>query len=88
MKNKIENTPCLQKEIVKGETTEVMETVLFTNTIEKEIKAESPLKYGEYLSFIAHENMIKLFVTPSLIYGKATDIEKTLGLLVDAVMYN
>ena len=90
MKNKIENinTAILQKEIVKGETTEVMETVLFTDTVKKEIKSTSPLKYADYLSLIAIDNKIKLFVTPMFIFGKKEDIEKAQDKLIESVMYN
>ena len=90
MKNKIENLSEINsvKETAKGESIEVMETVLFTNIIKKKIKSESILKYSDYISFIALENKIKVTSTHLYIFGKSSEIEKAQDKLIESLMCN
>ncbi len=78
----------ITKEIAKGETVEVMETVLFTTTTKQRIISESFLKYPTLLSFIANEIKVKVLITPSMIFGNSKDIEKVQNRLIDSAIYN
>jgi hypothetical protein len=78
----------ITKEIAKGETTEVMETVLFTDVILKEVKSQHILKYSDCIPFIAYDNKIAVFVAPNKIEGTAENIEKVQDKIIKSIMYN
>ncbi len=89
MKNKIQKTnDRFLRETKDGETTDVMETVLFTDTIRKEIKGLSPMRYSDCIPLVAAENKIKVFVNKCGLIGSDEDIEKIQDLLINSVLYN
>ncbi len=90
MKNNPKNVSSLSitREIAKNESTEVMETVLFTDIIAKEVKSEPILNYSECIPFIAYDNRIPVFVTPIKVEGTDEAIEKVQDKIIKSIMYN
>lgn len=72
----------------KKESVNVLETVLFTNIVEQNIKSKSPLVYWELLDLIAFEHNLTASFTKNFMKGCIFDIQKAQEILVKSVKFN
>ena len=78
----------IKKEIQKNETVDVLETVIFTNIVEKHLKAMPLSQHIDIIGFIACEFNLKLSVSKTSVIGNLKHFEVAKKILINCVKNN
>lgn len=79
----------IKKDIRSGETTEVMETVIFTKIHEKPIRTSGMSQLKDYMEVIAHQNFFEFSSKSPLGFTcNATDYYLMRDILIKSVIEN
>lgn len=84
----MENKKVIIKTDYIGDEGSVMETCLFTNIVEQELKSLSPCHYAKILNLISVEWDLNCRFSEVAFFGRSKDIDTAQNILINSVKYN